>query len=55
MSSIRMKRKVCAEVGIKSINIDLLRDVSEENVMDVVLDLNVDLNLWKLLACESFL
>jgi 5,10-methylene-tetrahydrofolate dehydrogenase/methenyl tetrahydrofolate cyclohydrolase len=39
---VRMKRKSCAEVGLKSINADLPGDVSEENLLDAVLDLNVD-------------
>lgn len=39
---VRMKRKACAEVGIKSINVDLPGDVSEENLLDAVLDLNAD-------------
>ena len=37
-----MKRKACAEVVLKSINADLPGDVSEENLMDAVLDLKVD-------------
>ena len=37
-----MKRKACAEVGLKSINADLPGDVSEENLLDIVLDLKVD-------------
>jgi 5,10-methylene-tetrahydrofolate dehydrogenase/methenyl tetrahydrofolate cyclohydrolase len=37
-----MKRKACKEVGLKSINVDLPRDVSEENLLDAVLDLNVN-------------
>jgi hypothetical protein len=39
---VRMKRKACEKVGLKSINVDLPRDVSEENLLDAVLDLNVD-------------
>uniref|UniRef100_A0A0C9QL14 TSA: Wollemia nobilis Ref_Wollemi_Transcript_29060_1230 transcribed RNA sequence n=1 Tax=Wollemia nobilis TaxID=56998 RepID=A0A0C9QL14_9CONI len=39
---VRMKRKACAEVGIKSIDIDLPGDVSEETVLETVLDLNAD-------------
>jgi 5,10-methylene-tetrahydrofolate dehydrogenase/methenyl tetrahydrofolate cyclohydrolase len=37
-----MKRKACKEVGLKSINVDLPGGVSEENLLDAVLDLNVD-------------
>jgi 5,10-methylene-tetrahydrofolate dehydrogenase/methenyl tetrahydrofolate cyclohydrolase len=39
---VRMKRTACAEVGLKSINADLPRDVSEENLLDAVLDLKAD-------------
>jgi 5,10-methylene-tetrahydrofolate dehydrogenase/methenyl tetrahydrofolate cyclohydrolase len=39
---VRMKRKACAKVGLKSINADLPGDVSEENLLDAVLDLKVD-------------
>ena len=39
---VHMKRKACAEVGLKSINADLPGDVSEENLLDAVLDLKAD-------------
>ncbi|KAH9308718.1 hypothetical protein KI387_036629 [Taxus chinensis] len=39
---VRMKRKACAEVGIKSIDIDLPGDSSEETVLQTVLDLNTN-------------
>ena len=37
---VRMKKKACAEVGIKSIGVDLPADVSQEELINVVRDLN---------------
>jgi len=39
---VRMKRKACAEVGIKSIDVDLPGDAPEESVLDAVLHLNAN-------------
>ncbi|KAJ7551498.1 hypothetical protein O6H91_06G018000 [Diphasiastrum complanatum] len=39
---VRMKRKACAEVGIKSINVDLPENVSQAELLDTVLELNAD-------------
>ncbi|GLJ36884.1 hypothetical protein SUGI_0745550 [Cryptomeria japonica] len=39
---VRMKRKACAEVGIKSIDIDLPGDASEKMVLETVLNLNAN-------------
>eukprot|EP01018_Ginkgo_biloba_P004345 Gb_25218 [translate_table: standard] len=39
---VRMKRKACAEVGMKSFDVDLPGDASEDKVLDTVLDLNTD-------------
>ncbi|EFJ25258.1 hypothetical protein SELMODRAFT_99718, partial [Selaginella moellendorffii] len=37
---VRMKRKACAEVGINSINVDLPENISQEELLDQVLELN---------------
>ncbi|GLJ54901.1 hypothetical protein SUGI_1178810 [Cryptomeria japonica] len=37
-----MKRKACAEVGIKSIDIDLPGDASEKMVLETILNLNAN-------------
>jgi len=37
---VRMKKKACAEVGIKSIGVDLPENVSQEDLINVVRDLN---------------
>ncbi|KAK4856640.1 hypothetical protein QYF36_019595 [Acer negundo] len=39
-SYVNMKRKACAEVGIKSFDIDLLEQVSEAHLISKVLELN---------------
>ncbi|XP_010557911.1 PREDICTED: bifunctional protein FolD 2 [Tarenaya hassleriana] len=39
-SYVRMKRKACAEVGIKSIDVDLPEDVSEADLISKVYELN---------------
>ncbi|KAM0951122.1 putative methylenetetrahydrofolate dehydrogenase (NADP(+)), Methenyltetrahydrofolate cyclohydrolase [Dioscorea sansibarensis] len=41
-SYVRMKRKACAEVGIKSFDLDLPEDVSEDEVIATVHQLNAD-------------
>ncbi|XP_039114063.1 bifunctional protein FolD 2 [Dioscorea cayenensis subsp. rotundata] len=41
-SYVRMKRKACAEVGIKSFDIDLPEDVSEDEVIATVHQLNAN-------------
>ncbi|KAH7292770.1 hypothetical protein KP509_29G084700 [Ceratopteris richardii] len=39
---VRMKRKACTEVGMKSISVDLPGDASEETILDHVMELNAD-------------
>ena len=39
---VRMKKKACAEVGIRSFGHDLPADVSQEELLDVVRQLNAD-------------
>ena len=39
---VSMKRKACAEVGIQSFNVDLSEDVSEEELIRRVHELNSD-------------
>ncbi|MCO5559512.1 hypothetical protein L7F22_013113 [Adiantum nelumboides] len=39
---VRMKRKACTEVGMKSISVDLPADASEETILDHVMELNAD-------------
>jgi len=39
---VRMKKKACAEVGIKSIGVDLPASVSQEELIKVVRELNAD-------------
>ncbi len=39
---VRMKKKACAEVGIKSIGVDLPEDVSQEELIAKVEELNAD-------------
>jgi 5,10-methylene-tetrahydrofolate dehydrogenase/methenyl tetrahydrofolate cyclohydrolase len=39
---VRMKKKACAEVGIQSFGHDLPADVSQEELLDVVRQLNAD-------------
>lgn len=41
-SYVNMKRKACAEVGIRSYDIDLPEEVSEEEVVKKVHELNAD-------------
>ncbi|XP_057769312.1 bifunctional protein FolD 2-like [Salvia miltiorrhiza] len=41
-SYVNMKRKACAEVGIKSIDLDLLENVSESELISKVHELNVN-------------
>ncbi|KAJ0976267.1 hypothetical protein J5N97_018232 [Dioscorea zingiberensis] len=41
-SYVRMKRKACAEVGIKSLDLDLPEDVSEAEVIATVHELNAN-------------
>jgi 5,10-methylene-tetrahydrofolate dehydrogenase/methenyl tetrahydrofolate cyclohydrolase len=50
---VRMKRKACAEVGIKSIDVDLPGDAPEEKVLDAVLDLNVNPHVHGILKLPS--
>jgi 5,10-methylene-tetrahydrofolate dehydrogenase/methenyl tetrahydrofolate cyclohydrolase len=39
---VRMKRKACTEVGMRSVSVDLPADASEETVLDHVLELNAN-------------
>eukprot|EP00249_Psilotum_nudum_P007477 c20595_g1_i1 orf=175-1092(+) len=39
---VRMKRKACSDVGIKSILVDMPEDASEDTILDHVLNLNAD-------------
>jgi hypothetical protein len=39
---VRMKRKACAEVGIKSVDVNLAGDSAEEEILKKVLELNSD-------------
>lgn len=41
-SYVNMKRKACAEVGIKSIDLDLPEEVSETELICKVHELNAD-------------
>lgn len=41
-SYVNMKRKACAEVGIKSIDLDLPEDVSETDLICKVHELNAN-------------
>ena len=41
-SYVNMKRKACAEVGIKSFDIDLPEQVSEAELVDKVHELNAN-------------
>lgn len=41
-SYVSMKRKACAEVGIRSVDIDLPEDISEADLIEKVHQLNAD-------------
>ena len=41
-SYVNMKRKACAEVGIKSVDIDLPENVSQDDLIAKVHELNAD-------------
>lgn len=41
-SYVSMKRKACAEVGIKSFDLDLAEEISEADVIAKVHELNAD-------------
>ena len=51
---VRMKRKACAEVGIKSIDVDLPGDTPEEKVLDAVLELNANPQVHGISKFPSF-
>jgi hypothetical protein len=48
-----MKRKACAEVGMKSIDVDLPGDAPEEKVLNAVLDLNANPQVHGILKLPS--
>ncbi|XP_072955256.1 bifunctional protein FolD 2 [Typha angustifolia] len=49
-SYVRMKRKACAEVGIRSFDVDLPEDISENELIDQVHKLNADLDVHGILV-----
>ena len=51
-SYVRMKRKACAEVGIKSFDIDLPEHVSEADLISQVhqLNANPDVHGWLVIS-----
>lgn len=57
-SYVNMKRKACAEVGINSVDIDLPENVSQEDLIAKVHELNANLNVHGWLAekthCKVF-
>lgn len=52
-SYVNMKRKACAEVGIKSFDIDLPEQISEAELISKVHELNAnpDIHGWSAVNC----
>lgn len=53
-SYVRMKRKACAEVGIKSFDVDLPEEVSEAELISKVHELNANPDVHGIMITTSF-